>query len=1163
MAESVIGTLVYKITGDTNALEKGMDVSRQKISKTGDSLVELGKKAARVGTVIFSGIFVKSCLEAASRVEELGNKFDTVFSGMEATADAWARKYADDTNRGVTATKEFLATQQDLRTGYGDAVESAARFSQAVVGVTNDLASFSNVPVADAMASIQSGLAGNFQSLKTLGVGLNEQIINEGAYAKALGKTWSAMNNLERQEAILSGIMSQSKNAIHQNVQVWTDYNYQLGDAALTSDSFANSVQGAQQRLEDLKAELGDSLIPIATDVLSVVIDGVKWFNSWDDSSQRLSVSLLAVGAAVYAIEGPVGWVVGILGGLLVLFSDNRSAVDDLEDSTRSLKSITGEYNEVTKKLSENTDSMTASERKLYEIQQKRLKLEIDSQMAKVAESYASTTKEVNKLTDAEQREQGRLEATRKILEGLGNGNLVYAQEEYSRLVEMAESGQRLSGYQAGLWQQYSAILNDANEALRQSQYDSNALGDIVVELEDAYEFIFKSLPEKAENAQNANLNLEESVLNLAIAYKNGTLDIEKYRSVYPELVADIEKAAADISDSSGAIGGSNDKIKQAIEIGRRWRDQRKSQEADIREQNKEYQKAADLRIELLEDEQKAGQKALAVSAGIIKEEEELTEEALKAALGSNSEFAEEYYSLNRYYSAEIAAERKKASDSIQSDIDAEKKAEEDLAKTREQNAASWIGKLRQQDIAMRESEAAARESEGDITGAFAIRLDLLNEEEQRELEILQGKVNANEASENDIKKLREYYANERDKLQTRQADAEKAALDKAVADAKAAAEKQRKAEEDLAKARDANAAVWVDKLRRQSDAARENAASELEASGNIREAYAIRLDLIDQEEQRELEALQAKMDAHEATEQDKTNLQAYYANERQKLAKQEADAEAEIVEKNLQKQTNTWKSFLSGLKGLVSGFGSAYMNLYSVMTDNAIAEIDRQTQARLEALDIAEKSEIEKLQDEYDEAVKAGDMKLAREKQDAIQRIQIEEDADKEKAELQRQQAERERDLRIFTTTLDMLSAIVKYLADPGGWAGVGLSAMAATTGAMQLAAIKAESLPSFDVGVNYVPEDMLAMIHQGETILPAPMAESVRKGDAVFGQVQVQVNIENYSTETVDVSDAMDDQALTITIGKAVEKGISSGRYDSALGSRYGIRKVGRNVR
>ena len=207
----------------------------------------------------------------------------------------------------------------------------------------------------------------------------------------------------------------------------------------------------------------------------------------------------------------------------------------------------------------------------------------------------------------------------------------------------------------------------------------------------------------------------------------------------------------------------------------------------------------------------------------------------------------------------------------------------------------------------------------------------------------------------------------------------------------------------------------------------------------------------------------------------------------------------------------------------------------------------------------------MEKLQDEYNEAVRSGDMELAREKQNAIQRLQIEQEADDEKAKLQREQAERERSLRIFTTTLDMLSAIVKYLADPGGWAGVGLSAMAATTGALQIAAIRQEALPSFAVGANYVPDDMLAMIHKGETILPAPMAESVRRGEAVFGQVQVNVNIENYSSENVSVSsdEGMDGQNLTIIIGKAVAEGISSGRYDDALGSRYGVRRVGRNVR
>ena len=234
-------------------------------------------------------------------------------------------------------------------------------------------------------------------------------------------------------------------------------------------------------------------------------------------------------------------------------------------------------------------------------------------------------------------------------------------------------------------------------------------------------------------------------------------------------------------------------------------------------------------------------------------------------------------------------------------------------------------------------------------------------------------------------------------------------------------------------------------------------------------------------------------------------------------------------------------------------------------MTDNAISEIEKQTQARLEALGLAERTEKEKLQEEYEAAVEAGDMALAQEKQKALQRLQIEEEADKQKAKLQREQAERERNLRIYTTTLDMLSAVVKYLADPGGWAGAALSAMAATTGALQIAAIKAEALPSFDVGANYIPEDMLALVHQGETILPEPMAESVRRGDAVLGKAQtIQVTIINNTSAEVTAKEigTEEEREVRITIGQVVQSQIETGRFDSAMGRRYGLRRVGRNV-
>lgn len=1139
MAESVIGTLVYRITGDSTALERSLDGSSRKISRTGENLAKLGQRARQVGAVVFSGVFVKSLLEASSRVEELGSKFDTVFDGMESRADEWARRYADDTNRGVTATKEFLATQQDLRTGYGDTVEAAMRYSQAVVGVTNDLASFSNVPVEDAMAAVNSGLTGQFDALKRLGVGLNANIINQSEYAKSIGRTWEEMDNLQRQEAVLSGIMAQSKNAIHQNVQVWTDYDYTLGDAALTSDSFANSTQGLSQRLDDLKAELGDSLMPAATSIVGIASDAVKWFNSWDDTAQRLATSLIACGAAVAGIGGPVGAVVGVLGGLLIAVSGNSDAVERLSDAASALVETSDEYRTIASRLSEDTDTLSKSERALYEIQMKRLKLEMEQKMLSVASSYDDASKKVAKYSSEEARAQGKLEATLLVIEGLNSSSLEAARARYDELEALAKAGRRLSDEEAAAWSQLAGLLPSAAEALALGGQD---LQDQLTELGDSYEFLFKKVGDSTRKTSTESLNLEESLLQLSIAYRNGTLDLDAYERLYPELVARVKEGSKALQEESSAVDGHSEAVQAAISAGRQWR--------DLREQQLH---------------------ALAVSSGVIKEEETLSNERLEAALKESEDFAAEYAALQQYYFAQMFEERRKESQSAQAELDAQHEAEEALERTRESNSQTWVERLRSQSESIRENAAAQLEAAGDIEAAYSIRYTLLDEQKDRELEALREKVSAHEANEEDILRLDEYYSNERKALSEKEAsavaDARAKALDEETRMAEAAAEEQRRADEELSKARESNAKAWTNRLLEQSIAVQRSAASELEASGDLKGAYAIRIQLLDDEMQRELDSMQILMDAREATEQDRTNLLEYYSNERKALVQQEADAEAAAVEESLKTQKETWNGFISELKGQVSGFGSAYVDLYGSITDKAVAEIDRQTQAKLEALGIAERSEAERLQNEYDAAVESGDMKLAKEKQDSIQRLQIEEEAEQRKAKLQREQAERERNLRIFTTTLDMLSAVVKYLADPGGLAGIGLSAMAATTGAMQIAAIKAEALPSFDVGANYVPEDMLAVVHQGETILPAPMAESVRRGDAVFGDsgcANVQVTIINNTSAEVSAQEVGTDEQreVRITIGQVVESQIGSGRFDSVLGRRYGIRRVGRNA-
>ena len=1246
MANSIIGTLVYKITGDSTALEQSLENSQSKISKTGESITKLGQRAASVATTVFSGVFIKSILAASSRVEELESKFNTVFSGIEATADAWAREYAEATNRGVTSTKEFLATQQDLRTGYGDSAEAAMKYAQAVVGVTNDLASFSNVPVEEAMAAINSGLSGQFEALRRLGVGLNTNIINQSEYAKSINKTWDEMSNLEKQEAVLSGIMNQSKNAIHQNVEVWTEYDYTLGDAALTSDSFANSSQGLTQRLDDLKAELGDSILPLATDVIGVAVEAVEAFNAWDDTAQTLTVALLAFGAAMTAIGGPVGAVVGALGALLVVFSNNKDAVDELKDSTDKLSSASNSYNEYTKKLCTNVSELTENERLLLEIRQEQAKLEAQSALSSAKIAYEDAQKALKKHNIELEKSQGVFNAY-----SLAYKNGLDAVEK--KLDEYDSKTEKLTVAEEA---EYEALMEIHTKYWRSSEegFISSTKNMAAAELERLTEL---QSYETEYDAARASL-----ISSIATALNAGVINVETLELLYPDLTDEVQKCAQALNEETSAIEDQTEATSKAITATNSWRQARAEQMADLLEEQKDYKAAAEIRIGLIEEEKKASLQALAESSGVIQEGETLSDEALQAALATSKEFKAEYEALVAYYTALIEEERSKETDYINEQLQKQKDAEDELEKTREENAKAWMDKLDEQSISARENQAATLESEGKIKEAYQIRRDLINEEEATELEALQEKIAANEATAEEIDYLHTYYARKRALLKKEETAAYKAQLDEqknaedALAktrqsnaeawdkklqeqnisireneaaeyesagdlqsayeiryalldeeekrelealqekiDANEATEedktklqeyysnkrteleeeeteanlalikKEEDAEEDLEKTRQTNAQTYTDKLLQQKIASDEATASELESLGKVQEAYELRLRLIDEEEARELESLQKLIDANEATEEDKTKLQEYYSNKRTELEEEETELALEQLEEKLKEQNEALASFFSELKSLSVDIGSAIVDLYSTMTDNAEAEIDRQTQAKLEALGLADQTEKEKLEEEYKAAVEAGDMELAQEKQKSLQKLQIEEEADAQKAKLQREQAERERSLKIYTTTLDMLSAVVKYLADPGGWAGVALSAAAATTGALQLAAIKAEALPSFDVGANYVPEDMLAVVHQGETILPEPMAESVRKGDAVLGNAQgIQITIINNTSAEVNAQEVGTDEQreVRITIGQVVQSQIESGRYDSAMGRRYGLRRIGKNV-
>lgn len=119
----------------------------------------------------------------------------------------------------------------------------------------------------------------------------------------------------------------------------------------------------------------------------------------------------------------------------------------------------------------------------------------------------------------------------------------------------------------------------------------------------------------------------------------------------------------------------------------------------------------------------------------------------------------------------ENTAKTEENTEATKENNEAQKEAER-LANERLKTTENLNAQLLQQNIQIREQGAKELELAGDIEGAYEIRARLLDEEMARELSALERKVRANEASELDITKLKQIYANKQAQLNKQKDDA-------------------------------------------------------------------------------------------------------------------------------------------------------------------------------------------------------------------------------------------------------------------------------------------------------------------------------------------------------------------------------------------------------
>jgi hypothetical protein len=206
--------------------------------------------------------FGKASIDAASDFQESMNKVEVVFGDASDSMMDWSENAAEAFGLSQSAALDAAGTFGNLFTSMGIAQGAAAEMSQGIVQLAADLGSFNNIGTDVALEKLRAGLVGEIEPLRSLGVNINAVMVQQKAMDMGLAENVKSLTAADKAQASYALILEQTTNA--------------QGDFVRTADGLANSTKTLQANFQDLQVQVGQVVVPIATDFVGALNDAAE-----------------------------------------------------------------------------------------------------------------------------------------------------------------------------------------------------------------------------------------------------------------------------------------------------------------------------------------------------------------------------------------------------------------------------------------------------------------------------------------------------------------------------------------------------------------------------------------------------------------------------------------------------------------------------------------------------------------------------------------------------------------------------------------------------------------------------------------------------------------------------------------------------------------------
>ena len=280
--------IVISILANASQANATLQQTATMTQKVGNGFRRMAAPAA-IGLAAI-GAAAYSSVQSASDLQESLSKNKVIFEGQSKEIENFAKNAATALGQSEVAALEASSTFGQIAQKAGLGGKASADFAKQFTTLSSDLASFNNTSPEEAIEAIGSAMRGEAEPIRRYGVLLDDATLRARALKLGLIETTSqALTPQQKALAASKEILAQTSKA--------------QGDFARTSEGAANKQRIVAAQVENLKAKLGEALLPAFEQVLKIASKFANFLAQHTQVVQVLVGVMAALAVAILAVN--------------------------------------------------------------------------------------------------------------------------------------------------------------------------------------------------------------------------------------------------------------------------------------------------------------------------------------------------------------------------------------------------------------------------------------------------------------------------------------------------------------------------------------------------------------------------------------------------------------------------------------------------------------------------------------------------------------------------------------------------------------------------------------------------------------------------------------------------------------------------------------------